>query len=165
MKQEKLSEEDWTVTPFLGLSILGFITILLDFIFLQGFSFKYIGIAGLILIILGGVIRMKARLELRKRAGFSSPVKTSKLQIIKDHQLLRDGIYKHIRHPLYLGKILRNLGIAVLLSSFYGVLIIGLSSFFLLIRIEIEEKMLILTFGKSYKEYKKKTTKLIPYLY
>ncbi len=108
---------------------------------------------------------MKARLELRKRAGFRSLIDTSKLQKIKDHQLLRDGIYKHIRHPLYLGEILRNLGIAVLVSSFYGVLIIGLSSFFLLIRIEIEEKMLISAFGKYYKEYKKKTAKLVPYLY
>ena len=108
---------------------------------------------------------MKARLELRKRTGFNSLFETSKLKIIKDHQLLMDGIYKYIRHPLYLGEILRNLGIALLLSSFYGVLIIGLSSFFLLMRVEIEEKMLISAFGKYYKEYKKKTKKLVPYVY
>ena len=83
---------------------------------------------------------MKARLELRKRAGFRSLIDTSKLQIIKDHQLLRDGIYKHIRHPLYLGEILRNLGIAVVLSSFYGVLIIGLSSFFCSFVLKLKKK-------------------------
>ena len=165
LKQEKLSKEDWTVAPFLGLSLLGFITTILDFIFLQGIAFKFMAIGGLILIIMGGVLRMKARLELKKRAGFTSFIESTKLQIIKDHHLLNNGIHKHIRHPLYLGEILRNLGITIFFSSFYGALIIGLSSFFLIMRIEIEEKMLISAFGKYYKEYKKKTMKLIPYIY
>ena len=165
IKQEKLSKEDWTVAPFLGLSLLGFITTILDFIFLQGIAFKLMTIGGLILIIMGIVLQRRARLELKRGAGFASFIETTKLRIIKDQHLLNNGIYKHIRHPSYLGEILRNLGITIFFSSFYGLLIIGLSSFFLIIRIEIEEKMLISVFGKYYKEYKKKTMKLIPYIY
>jgi protein-S-isoprenylcysteine O-methyltransferase Ste14 len=108
---------------------------------------------------------MKTRIELKKRAGFNSIFRTAKLQIVKDQKMLTDGIYKHIRHPLYLGEILRNLGIAVFFASVYGFLIILLSSFFLLVRIEIEEKMLILAFGKNYMQYKKKTKKIFPFLY
>lgn len=120
---------------------------------------------GLILLIIGEVIRIKARLELKKKAGFDSLIKTAKLQILEDHQLATDGIYRHIRHPIYLGEILRNIGIAVFFSSIYGLLIILLSLFFLLVRIELEEKMLISAFGVNYYEYKKQTRKLIPYLY
>ncbi|MCW3998105.1 MAG: isoprenylcysteine carboxylmethyltransferase family protein [Candidatus Bathyarchaeota archaeon] len=138
---------------------------IIDFVFLQNLIFQFIAILGLILIIFGGLIRMKARIELKKRAGFSSFFGTAKLQIVEDQKLLTDGIYKHIRHPLYLGEILRNLGIAVFFTSIYGFLIILLSFFFLLVRIEIEEKMLLLAFGKNYLLYKKKTRKIFPYLY
>jgi protein-S-isoprenylcysteine O-methyltransferase Ste14 len=117
------------------------------------------------LIVFGRLIRIKARIELKKRARFTSLVKPAKLKMVEDQNLLTDGIYKYIRHPLYLGEILRNIGIAVFFTSIYGFLIILLSSFFLLVRIEIEEKMLISAFGKNYIHYKKKTRKIFPYLY
>lgn len=108
---------------------------------------------------------MKARLQLKKKAGYGSLVGTAKLQIVKKHRLVKDGIYKHIRHPLYLGEILRNLGFVVIFSSVYGILIVLLASIFLLFRIEIEEKMLILVFGEEYIEYRRNTKKMIPYIY
>ena len=117
------------------------------------------------MIIIGGLVRIKARLEFKKKARFNSLTKTAKLQIVEGHQLVTDGIYRHIRHPIYLGEIIRNIGITVFFSSIYGFLIILLSLFFLLVRIELEEKMLISAFGKNYYEYKHKTRKLIPYLY
>jgi protein-S-isoprenylcysteine O-methyltransferase Ste14 len=59
----------------------------------------------------------------------------------------------------------RNLGLAILFSSLYGFAIMILANIFLILRIEIEEKMLIAEFGPDYEEYKKKTKKLIPHLY
>ena len=158
-------KEDWTVIPFLGLTLLGFVAAILDFVFLQNFSFQIFAIAGLLLLLIGGIIRMKARLELKKKAGYGSLVGTAKLKIVKEHKLVTDGIYKHIRHPLYLGEILRNLGVVVIFSSVYGMLIVLLASIFLLFRIEIEEKMLIVVFGEEYIEYRKNTKKMIPYIY
>ncbi len=90
---------------------------------------------------------------------------TGKLQIMKDHQLVKDGLYKHIRHPIYLGETLRNLGIAMLLSSIYGILFIAVAMVLLLSRIENEEKMLIETFGEDYRKYQRKTKKIIPHIY
>ncbi len=108
---------------------------------------------------------MKARLDLKKKAGFSSLVGTSKLQIVKKHKLVKDGLYRHIRHPLYLGEIVRNLGFVLILSSIYGILIVLLASSFLLFRIQLEEEMLVSEFGTEYEEYKRKTKRIIPFIY
>jgi len=79
--------------------------------------------------------------------------------------LVKDGLYKHIRHPLYLGEILRNFGIVSIFSSGYGILFIMIGTIFLLLRINVEEEMLIEAFGSDYEDYKRKTKKLIPYIY
>jgi len=162
---KKSLREDWTVLPFLALTLLGFAAGILDFAYLQNFNFQIFAIAGLILLLVGGLIRMKARLELKKKAGFGSLVGTAKLKEVKEHHLVKDGLYKQIRHPLYLGELLRNLGFVVIFSSIYGILIVLLASLFLFFRIEIEEKMLITIFGEEYKEYKRNTKKIIPYMY
>ena len=158
-------ESDWTVMPFVGLTLLGFVAAILDFVYLQSFSFQSYAVPGLILLIVGGIIRMKARLQLKKNAGFRSLVGTSKLKVVKEHHLVKEGLYKHVRHPLYLGEILRNLGFAIVFSSVYGTLIVLLASTFLFFRMSIEEKMLISFFGQEYREYKRRTKKLIPYIY
>ncbi len=36
---------------------------------------------------------------------------------------------------------------------------------FLLLRIKLEEEMLVESFGPDYEDYKRKTKKLIPYIY
>jgi len=104
-------------------------------------------------------------LELKKKAGFSSLVSTSRLQIVESHRLIKDGLYKHVRHPLYLGEILRNSGFVLIFSSIYGVLFMAVGTIFLLLRISIEEKMLIEAFGEDYKEYQRNTKRIIPYIY
>jgi protein-S-isoprenylcysteine O-methyltransferase Ste14 len=108
---------------------------------------------------------MKARLQLKNKAGFDSLVGTSKLKIVKEHRLVKDGLYKHVRHPLYLGEILRNLGFVVIFSSVYATLIVLLASTFLFFRMDIEEKLLISVFGEEYKKYKRTTKRLIPFIY
>jgi len=162
---KKTLTEDWTVIPFLGLTLLGFAVAILDFVYFQNFSFQIFAVAGLLLLLVGGLIRMKARLELKKKAGYGSLVGTAQLKIVREHKLVKDGLYKHVRHPLYLGEILRNLGLVVIFSSVYAILIVLLASIFLFFRIEIEERMLGVEFGEKYEEYKRNTKKMIPYIY
>jgi len=162
---KKYLKRDWTAIPFIGLTLLGFAAAILDFIYLQNFNFQVYGIVGFFLLIFGGVIRFKARLELKKKAGFSSYVETGKVKILKDHQLVTDGLYKQIRNPIYLGEILRNLGFVLIFSSVYGSLLILLASTLLLFRINLEEKILGVEFGEEYNEYKRNTKSLIPYIY
>jgi len=87
------------------------------------------------------------------------------LRISEYHKLVTQGIYRHVRHPAYLGVLLVWLGVPLLFSSLYGFLAMLLLIPCYLYRIRIEEKMVIEKFGKEYLEYMKRTKKLIPYIY
>jgi protein-S-isoprenylcysteine O-methyltransferase Ste14 len=164
-KIKKSFREDWTSLPFVIISGIGFILAILDFIFLQNLQFQFVSTLGLTIVVIGGYLRMKSRLTLRNKAGFENLVSTSRLQIIEDQKLVKNGPYKYIRHPLYLGEILRNFGIVFIFSSAYGFLFITIGTIFLLLRINMEEKMLVEAFDQNYKDYKRTTKKLIPYIY
>jgi len=161
----KSIREDWTLLPFLIIVTTGFVVAILDFIFLQNLTFQVVALAGLFLLITGGYLRNKARWELKKKAGFSSLAATGRLQITEDHQLVKDGLYKEIRHPIYLGETIRNFGIVIIFSSVYGALFIGIATILLLFRIRIEEKMLVQVFGEEYEEYQRNTKRIIPHIY
>ncbi|MCW4002028.1 MAG: isoprenylcysteine carboxylmethyltransferase family protein [Candidatus Bathyarchaeota archaeon] len=164
-KLKKSLREDWTGLSAVVALGTGFIIAILDFVFLQNKTFQVFALAGLCLLLIGGYLRFKARLDLKKKAGFSSLGSTARLQIVEGHRLLTDGLYKHVRHPIYLAETLRNFGFVLIFSSIYGVLFIGIGTILLLFRIRIEEKMLVEAFGEDYKEYQRKTKKLIPYIY
>ncbi|MBW3001577.1 isoprenylcysteine carboxylmethyltransferase family protein [Candidatus Woesearchaeota archaeon] len=114
---------------------------------------------GALLILIGGLIRIYSRKELDRFFSFEVVVQ-------KDHKLIKTGLYKSIRHPMYLGMVFMFFGLAIAFSSFYGVL--ALIVFYipaLLYRISAEEGMLIKEFGKQYLDYMEKTKKIIPKLY
>lgn len=79
--------------------------------------------------------------------------------------LIKEGPYKYIRHPIYLGFILEILTLPLIINSFYGLLF---SSFFfiplIIIRSLREEKELIHIFGDKYKSYRKNTVAFLPFL-
>lgn len=162
---KKTLKEDWTVLPFTGLTLLGFAMAILDFVFFQNFTFQVFAFAGLLIFLIGGALRIKARLELNRKAGFGGYFRTWRVKILRDHQLVTDGLYRHIRNPIYLAEILRNLGLVMIFSSIYGSLLILLASILLLFRINLEEKILLAEFGEEYEEYKRNTKKIIPYIY
>ncbi len=158
-------KEDWAVIPYIILLLIGFIASIYDFVYIQMLEFQISWvILGIPLMVFGGVMRFMPRRSLAK-AGFGSIWKTPFLQIVEEQRLVTDGYYKHIRHPIYIGEIGRALGWVITFSSLYGLVIMTMGLVFLLIRIEIEEKMLIEAFGEEYIEYQRKTKKLIPYIY
>jgi len=162
----KLSlREDWASAPFLLFTIVGFLVSIYDFWILQKLSFR-LSVAlviGILLVAVGGYLRFTSRRTLMK-AGFGL-VSSSRLQIVEGQRLVTDGVYSHVSHPLYLGEISRNLGFALILSSLYGFVVVLVGSLFLPFRIQIEERMLLEEFGREYEEYKRRTKKLIPYIY
>ena len=157
--------KDWSGLLFLFMTMIGFGVSVYDFWKIQQFKFQLniFIIISILLLIVGGTLRIICRKTLIK-AGFRFS-NSYKLQIVQHQRLITNGIYTYIRHPLYLGEISRNLGTALLFSSLYGLAVMMIANIFLFIRIEIEEKMLITIFGHEYEEYKKKTKKLLPYIY
>ncbi|MEM9567732.1 MAG: isoprenylcysteine carboxylmethyltransferase family protein [Cyanobacteria bacterium P01_E01_bin.34] len=89
-----------------------------------------------------------------------------RLTIKADHQLVREGIYSVIRHPIYTSYILLFVGYCVVLQ---GWLSLGLLSATCLIwlgsRLSIEERMLVRQFGDDYRQYCQQTKRLFPLLY
>ena len=90
---------------------------------------------------------------------------SSFLVIKEDHELIKHGLYKHVRHPVYTGGIIVAFSIPVYTSSVLGFLAAILLIPLLIYRMGIEETMLIEEFGDEYREYMSNTKRWIPYLY
>ena len=89
-----------------------------------------------------------------------------RLTIKTDHQLVTEGIYSLVRHPIYTSYILLFLGFCLMLQSLLG---LGLLAITCIVwfgsRISIEEKMLEEKFGEKYQLYCQQTKRLFPYVY
>ena len=158
--------KDWAIIPVGVIMGAGYLWSIIDFIFLQKLVFQPLWILiGVVLFVLGSIIEGKVRIELIKKAGFPGVMPTIKLQVVKGHRLITDGIFRYVRHPLYSGRILLSFGWVLILSSFYGALLMVIGAMFFLPRIRIEEDMLLKEFGDAYRDYQKTTKKLIPYFY
>ena len=87
------------------------------------------------------------------------------LEIRQDHTLETRGIYGYIRHPMYASQWLWVIAQILLLQNWLAGPI-GLLFFipFYILRVQAEEKMMLDTFGDSYRQYMKKTGGVIPKL-
>jgi protein-S-isoprenylcysteine O-methyltransferase Ste14 len=86
---------------------------------------------------------------------------------IKDqHELLTDGIYKHIRHPLYSGGLLGKIATGLVFRSYFATFLMFIVYFLVFkSRMEIEERTLTAEFGGAYTSYVERTKRLIPFVY
>ena len=111
---------------------------------------------GSVLILTGIIIRWLAIFQLGKSF-------TVDVAITDAARLKKDGLYRKIRHPSYLGLLLIITGFTLIMNSFYSVLVIIFPvGFAIIYRIKIEESVLLNEFGDDYSEYVSKTKKLIP---
>lgn len=83
----------------------------------------------------------------------------------EDHQLITHGIYRHVRHPVYLGVLTAVLAMPLVLSSFFGMIVMPFLIPLILRRIKMEERMLTDEYGAEYETYVEATRKLVPFLY
>lgn len=80
----------------------------------------------------------------------------------KPDGVVTSGVFRYVRHPLYLASILTYLGLVIsTLSLFSLALFVGIFIFYNYLA-SYEEKLLEEKFGKEYKIYKQKTGKWIP---
>jgi protein-S-isoprenylcysteine O-methyltransferase Ste14 len=114
---------------------------------------------GLFLIISGMILRF---ISIRTLGRFF----TVDVTIRADHKLKKDGIYRIIRHPAYSGSLLSFTGFGLSLNNWLSLLSVTiLITIAFLHRIKIEEKLLTDQFGVDYLDYKRKTYRLIPWIY
>jgi len=81
------------------------------------------------------------------------------------HRLISHGIYRYMRHPIYFGVIIICFAVPVYAPSLYGFFVMSALIPIFLIRIRIEEAMLVEELGDAYRAYQDGTKKLIPFVY
>lgn len=116
---------------------------------------RWIGVAALVF---GDLVRLAALRELGRQYSMFLTIQT-------EHELVRTGPYRRIRHPFYLGGLLTVPGILLALRSPISVIVLVLSMVFVASRIGREEKLLISQFPEAYPEYKRHSWRLLPYVY
>ena len=79
-----------------------------------------------------------------------------------DHQLVVDGPYRLIRHPLYTMGFLAFLSFSMLAANWYVAGMAVVSFLILNIRVPLEEANLIKRFGAEYLAYMKRTGRYLP---
>jgi protein-S-isoprenylcysteine O-methyltransferase Ste14 len=75
------------------------------------------------------------------------------------------GVYKVVRHPMYVGNVIMMVGIPLALGSYWGLLLVIPGVLVLVSRIRDEEKMLTEELG-GYREYMQRVRyRLLPYVW
>jgi protein-S-isoprenylcysteine O-methyltransferase Ste14 len=85
--------------------------------------------------------------------------------IQKDHELIRNGPYKFIRHPRYLGILAFFMGISIVFRSLLAIVLVAVLSFVLAWRIHAEELLMQQEFGREWDVYCKKSWRIIPFVF
>jgi protein-S-isoprenylcysteine O-methyltransferase Ste14 len=85
------------------------------------------------------------------------------LEVRKDHELIRHGVYRSIRHPMYASIWVWCLGQGLVLENWlagwYALAAFALMYF---IRTPREERMMCESFGQQYRDYMNRTGRLFP---
>lgn len=123
-------------------------------------SFSLAGVSGTLAVVLsvGGTIALFAASSRALGKNWSLVARTR-----SDHELVRDGPYARVRHPIYLGMFLFLLGLAVALGHWLQ-LAVAVPTFLVgtAVRIRLEDSLLQQNFGSTFDEYRRSTPALIP---
>jgi protein-S-isoprenylcysteine O-methyltransferase len=86
--------------------------------------------------------------------------------VLEGQRLVTTGLYGVLRHPGYTGAVIGLSGLALAFRAWVGLVAVALlvvPGF--LVRIAREERVLLHAFGEEYREYSRRTWRLIPYVY
>ncbi len=91
---------------------------------------------------------------------------TVNVAIAADHQLIESGPYRFIRHPSYTGGLAMLLGFSLCIGNLASLLVMVVPCVGVYLwRIHVEEEALVQAFGGRYRDYMKRTKRLIPFVF
>jgi len=120
--------------------------VLLIYSFKSSF-FNQIATFGYIIVLIGVTLWIVSRYQLGD--AFSTLPEAKKI--------IKNGIYKKIRHPIYISGVITFLGLTLVYQKQLFYIVLLLLIILQIIRAIIEEHILVKNFGKEYVEYKKST--------
>ena len=116
-------------------------------------------------IILGLLVTITGQIIRGMTIGLAYIVRGGRDKKVYADQLVTEGIFTHVRNPLYVGNILMLLGVGILANSLiYVAVIMPLFLFIYQTIVLAEENFLHNKFGASFDEYTKKVHRWIPNL-
>ncbi len=115
--------------------------------------------AGMVIMVSGGFLR---RYCFRTLGAHFQPV----VNVVAGQPVIEKGLYRWIRHPSYLAAYFLFLGMGLALANWLSLAVIFLvTSICYGYRIHVEEQALSETLGAPYREYMKRTKRLIPFVF
>lgn len=157
-----LNEKDYKKSSDTGLLSALAISIFLSFIYLYTSKFgneklNYSNYISNTIVLAGVFFRTYSKIHLGKYFSHS-------IRILKNHILIKSGIFSTIRHPAYLGTVLILVGFSSLVSFYFSITTLLISTLAALIRIKHEEDLLTKEFGEEYIDYCSSTYKIFPFI-
>lgn len=110
---------------------------------------------GLALCVLGAAVAIWSRHTLGRNWSAAPQLK-------RDHELVRAGPYRHVRHPIYTGLLLLFVGDALIMGDWRGFLAAAIVFSSLWRKLRVEERWLLERFGDAYAAYMRETKALVP---
>jgi protein-S-isoprenylcysteine O-methyltransferase Ste14 len=85
------------------------------------------------------------------------------LEVREQHRLITDGVYRRVRHPMYMALLLYSVGQALVIPNWVAgpsyLITFGILFAF---RVRAEETMMLEQFGDQYAAYMTRTKRLVP---
>jgi protein-S-isoprenylcysteine O-methyltransferase Ste14 len=89
---------------------------------------------------------------------------SSDVQVKRGHELIVEGPYRWVRHPIYTGLILAFVGTALAVGEWRAVLGVAFAALAFWRKLSIEEKAMRGEFGEAYVRYAERVPALIPFV-
>jgi protein-S-isoprenylcysteine O-methyltransferase Ste14 len=87
---------------------------------------------------------------------------SGEISIKVEHQLIRVGPYKRLRHPIYTGLLTMYLGAAIVTGTWLAIVGLALAGFAYWRKIRLEEANLNVAFAAEYEAYRRESWALVP---
>lgn len=149
-------------TLLMSLSFLGMYVLPLVYIFSSWLDFAnyslpvWAGVLGILFLALALFINWRAQVDLRKNWSPS-------LELTEGQKLVTGGIYSVLRHPIYTAMFLFSAAQVLLIQNWIAGLFGALTFLPIYItRVPREEQMMLEQFGDQYRDYMKRTNRVLP---
>jgi len=90
---------------------------------------------------------------------------SGRISIKVEHQLVRTGPYRVLRHPIYTGFLGLYAGVALVSGEVHALMGLALALAAYLRKVRLEEANLMRAFGDAYRAYRKATWALLPWVF
>ena len=141
--------------------VLGFTLLLSSRVEIEWLNLRFmprsapVQVAGLAITVAGMGFAVWARVHLGRNWSSAPMIK-------EQHELIRSGPYRLVRHPIYTGLLLAAVGTFLVSGKVRGVLGVVLIYLGFVIKSRIEEEFMVRTFGSEYDDYRRSTGAIFP---